>query len=132
MRAGLGLPLAAALLLACDPPDPDADAADAVRIRIVSHPGAYAFAPARVRISEGETVRFVLEGPRPESVAFDTTRTDSAATAYVRERQLHHGPLLTQPGQSFEISFAGAPPGTYPFHSVSQPDARVRGEVVVE
>jgi plastocyanin len=104
----------------------------AVLVRMTVEGDRYAFAPAEVTVRPGDVVRFVLTGPQPESVAFDTAGASPEAAAFVRNRGLARGPLLTRPGQVYEASFRDAPPGRYSFFSIPHASFGMRGTVVVE
>lgn len=104
----------------------------AVLVRMTAEGDRYAFSPAEVTVRPGDVVRFVLTGPQPESVAFDTANSSPEAAAWLRSRGLVRGPLLTRPGQVYEASFRDAPPGRYTFFSVPHASFGMRGAVVVE
>jgi plastocyanin len=74
----------------------------------------------------------LLAGAQPESIAFDTAAVAPDGVEFVLARRLQRGPLLTRPGQLYEISFRDAPPGRYPFRSVPHGSLGMRGVVVVE
>lgn len=140
--------LCLAPLLGCGEPEPAPPAAPAdsllsriarpvedgraVLVRMTAEGDRYAFVPAEVTVRPGDVVRFVLTGPQPESVAFDSAGASPEAAAWVRERGLARGPLLTRPGQVYEASFRDAPPGRYTFFSVPHASFGMRGAVVVE
>lgn len=100
-------------------------------VRIAAAGDRLAFEPAQLRIRPADVVRFVLAAPGPESIAFDTAGAPPAVRAYLDARQLGRGPLLIQPGQVYDVSFAEAPAGRYPFRSVAHAEQGMRGVVVV-
>lgn len=106
-------------------------AATAHPVRVVAGRGGYAFEPEELRVRPGDTVRFLLVGPEPGSVAFDTVGLPAPQRDYLVSRSLVAGPLLVAPGQAYEVPLDGAPAGVYPFHSVAHARAGMRGEVVV-
>lgn len=146
-RSGRAASLALLLLAACAEPEeaPPAAATDtllsriaapveagrAVLVRMTAEGDRYAFEPAEVRVSPGDVVRFVLAGSQPESVAFDTAGLPPEGVAFLRDRALLRGPLLTRAGQVHDASFRDAPPGRYPFFSVPHGSSGMRGAVVV-
>lgn len=123
--------LAVAAGLGCAEGGPERDAGPRV-VRIHSQPARLSFDPAEIRLDSPRTVRFLLADPYPESVAFDTTGLQPAAAAFVREAELDRGPLLTTAGQSYDLSFEGAPSGAYPYRSVANAAEGMRGVVIVE
>jgi plastocyanin len=100
-------------------------------VRLVQRGHQYTFEPAELIVQSGDVVRFVLAGPQPESVAFDTAAATGAAADFVRDRSLHLGVLMIEPGQVYEVSFAGAPPGSYPFFSIPHAEQGMRGSIEV-
>ena len=77
-------------------------------------------------------MRFVLAGPQPESVAFDTAVAEGPPVDFIRDRSLHLGVLLLEPGQTYDVSFVDAPPGTYPYVSIPHAVQGMRGVVQVD
>lgn len=75
--------------------------------------------PDTVRIRVGDVVRFTAADSRMHAIAFERTRIAPAGVAFLeRTGQLRSPPLLTD-GASWVVSFAGAPPGAYPFTDTS-------------
>jgi plastocyanin len=101
-------------------------------VRLVARPDGHAFDPDRVQLRAGDVLRFVATSHQAESIAFDTLALDPAVLDFLRERGAARGPLLTRPGQVYEVDFRDAPPGEYPFHSVRHREHGVRGVAVVE
>lgn len=100
-------------------------------VRIVQHDRRNAFDPPGLAISPGDAVRFVLTGGRPESVVFDDATATPEAAEYIREHSLNLGVLLVEPGQTHEVSFTEAPPGSYPFRSIPHAEEGMTGIIVV-
>lgn len=101
------------------------------RVRVVARVGDYSFAPAEVVVRDGEVVRFVHTGYQPESVAFERASLPVGGEAFLREQHALDGPLLTAPGDSFAVSFRGAPAGDYAFVSVPHGARGMRGVIRV-
>jgi plastocyanin len=101
-------------------------------ILVIARPQHYAFQPAEVVVGAGGRIRFVHAGQVPESILFDLEGLDPAASEWIRQRGLDAGPLLTRPGDVYEIDFATAPEGAYPFRSAAHAEAGMRGVVRVE
>jgi plastocyanin len=100
-------------------------------IRLVARPDHYAFHPQEVRVRPGDVVRFVNTDHQPESIAFDRFQVTPEAREFVEREGLQAGPLLTGPGDYFDVSFDGAPPGTYPFSSAAHREHGMTGRVIV-
>ncbi len=101
-------------------------------VRLVQRGDQYAFEPAVIRASPGDVVRFVMAGTQPESVAFEAAAASDSAAVFIRTHSLHLGVLLTDAGQAYDVSFADAPIGRYPFVSVPHAIQGMRGEVLIE
>lgn len=100
-------------------------------VRLVQSGDRYRFDPDRIIVAPGDVVRFVMEGSQPESVVFDSVEGASQAAAFVRENQLHLGVLLTRAGEAYDVDFAGAPTGSYPFRSIPHAGHGMTGIVEV-
>jgi len=100
-------------------------------VRMVSRGDTYAFEPQEVEIQSGDLVRFVMDSPQPESVAFGTEGLSPEAAEFVRQHDLSHGELLTSAGEVYSVSFRDAPPGRYPFRSIVHADRGMTGVVIV-
>lgn len=109
-----------------------AEQGDVHLVRMVQRGDLYAFEPAELTVSTGDVVRFVMTGSQPESVVFDPAATGPQIGDFVRAQGLHRGVLLTDSGQSYDVSFLDAPPGRYPFVSLPHADRGMRGAVIVE
>jgi plastocyanin len=107
------------------------DGGSAHLVRLVQRGDQYAFDPAEIVIGPGDVIRFVMVGSQPESVAFDPVTATPEAAAYIRQNALQLGVLLTDAGQSYDVSFRDAPPGRYPFLSLPHAGHGMRGVVEV-
>lgn len=101
-------------------------------VRLVARGGEYAFEPAEFAVRSGDVVRFVQTGRQPEAVAFDPAALPAGGAEFLEQNSLLRGPLLTEPGVFFDVSFRDAPPGDYPFYSVPHRESGMQGRVRVE
>ena len=77
-----------------------------------------AFAPATLKIAPGTTVRFVNVSGFPHNVGFWGDSIPAGAATVLNAAMANRidnlsGPFLTQPNETYDVSFAGAPTGTY-------------------
>ncbi len=77
-----------------------------------------AFDPVKLTIKPGTTVRFTNVSGGPHNVAFDADSIPKGATDALKKGMPNPmgdliGPFLTQPNEKYDVSFAGAPAGTY-------------------
>jgi plastocyanin len=147
---GLALALGALGSAGCESPpeipgtEPARDAPDVVEritrpvdggevhlVRLGHRGDAYRADPDQITISAGDAVRFIMAGQQPESIVFDPVEASPEAADYIRAHALHLGVLMTDPGETFDVVFRDAPPGTYPFRSLPHGDRGMRGTVTL-
>jgi plastocyanin len=100
-------------------------------VRMVHRGDTHAFEPEEIEVRSGDLVRFVMDSPQPESVAFGIDGLPPEAAEFVRQHDLGSGVLLTSAGEVYDVSFRDAPPGRYPFRSIVHADRGMTGVVVV-
>jgi plastocyanin len=100
-------------------------------VRMVHRGDAYTFEPDEIEVRSGDLVRFVMDSPQPESVAFGMDGLSPEAAEFVRQHDLASGVLLTSAGEVYDVSFRDAPPGRYPFRSIVHAERGMTGAVVV-
>jgi plastocyanin len=77
-----------------------------------------AFVPTKLTIKAGTTVRFINVSGGPHNVAFYGDSIPKGAADALKKGMPNPmgdltGPFLTQPNEKYDVSFAGAPAGTY-------------------
>jgi len=77
-----------------------------------------AFEPATLTIKPGTTVRFINVSGGPHNIAFFPDSIPKGGAEALKKGMANAmsdltGPFLTQPKEKYDISFAGAPAGTY-------------------
>ncbi|MGH7458820.1 MAG: hypothetical protein ACREKN_07055 [Longimicrobiaceae bacterium] len=77
------------------------------------------FLPSRVTLRAGDAIRFVNTSRHPEAVGFDPARVPAGSYEALARQGAFHPPLLVNPGDYFQLSFEGALPGRYRFHSLA-------------
>jgi plastocyanin len=85
---------------------------------VLTEQGEYRFVPDQLTIKVGDTVRWLNESGPPHNVAFYADRIPGGAADVLNGVMPDRmgnlaGPLLTQIGAAYEISFVGAPAGEY-------------------
>jgi plastocyanin len=93
------------------------------------------FVPAEITIAKGDTVRFVMGGGGPHNVAFHDLKQESAD----RLRKLMpdqisdlSGPLLLDPGETYNIVFTDLPPGHYPYLCAPHIAGDMKGTIILK
>ena len=97
----------------------------------------YKFEPADITIKAGDAIKFVMVSGGPHNVAFDPAEIQGTAKAQLlanMDNQMSElsGPLLSNAGEVYEISFAGVPAGKYNFHCTPHLAMNMRGTVTVQ
>lgn len=90
---------------------------------LLTDAGSYVYQPATLTIKVGDTVRWLNVSGFPHNVAFWGDSVPQGAQSYLQGKFASDaqkigplaGRLLTQPQQSYEMTFAGAPAGTYKY-----------------
>jgi plastocyanin len=77
-----------------------------------------AFEPATLTIKAGTTVRFMNVSGGPHNIAFYSDSIPKGGADALKKGMANAmsdltGPFLTQPNEKYDVSFAGAPAGTY-------------------
>ena len=77
-----------------------------------------AFEPATLTVKPGTTVRFINVTGGPHNIAFYADSVPKGAAEALKKGMANAmgdltGPFLTQPNEHYDVSFAGAPAGTY-------------------
>jgi len=95
------------------------------------------FDPASVTIKSGDVVRFHNHSGGPHNVAFDKDSIPAGGQPVLDKAMKDviaplTGPMLVQPDQSYEISFAGAPAGVYHVHCTPHLAFNMRGTITVQ
>ena len=77
-----------------------------------------AFEPSKLTIKAGTTVRFINVAGGPHNVAFYADSIPKGGADALKKGMPNPmgdltGPFVTQPNEKYDVSFAGAPAGTY-------------------
>ncbi len=77
-----------------------------------------AFVPNKLTVKKGATVRFINVSGGPHNAAFYADSIPKGAAEALKKGMPNPmgdltGPFLTQPNEKYDVSFAGAPAGTY-------------------
>jgi plastocyanin len=89
-------------------------------VRMLLDGQTYKFDPANLTIKQGDGVKWLMVSGGPHNVAFDPAKipddVEKVLAANMPNQQMPlSGPYLTQPNESYTVSFAGVKPGTYDY-----------------
>ena len=95
--------------------------AKTVEVQMIGDATGYRFAPATVTIQRGDKVRFTLVSGPPHNVVFWSDSIPKGAAAVLAKGMPQTVDKLTSPfflktGDSYVVSFAGAPAGRYRYY----------------
>lgn len=95
------------------------------------------FTPAELTIKSGDAVRFVVKSGPPHNVGFSADSIPAGAAEVLGRAMAETMAPLTGPmkigiGEVYEISFAGAPAGTYKYHCTPHVPFGMHGTITVQ
>lgn len=105
-------------------------------VKMIGDDKGYRFEPAELTIKAGDGVKFVNVSGFPHNVAFDAAALGAAATQIGANMPNTTAPLtspyFSQANETYTISFANVPAGSYDF--VCQPHAamNMKGKITVQ
>jgi plastocyanin len=90
-------------------------------VKMVGDGTTYKFEPADITIKAGDNVKWTMVAGGPHNVSFDPAEVPAAAKPQLSanmENQMGElmGPLLQNPNDTYEISFANIPAGKYNYY----------------
>ena len=95
------------------------------------------FTPAELTIKSGDIVKWVVKSGPPHNVAFDPAAIPAGAADGLNKAMPETmapltGPMKVGLGETYEISFAGAPTGEYDYHCTPHVAFGMKGKIIVQ
>jgi plastocyanin len=89
-------------------------------VKMIGDASGYKYDPATLTIKEGDAVKWTVVSGPPHNVSFYADSIPSGASAQLSANMPNPmspltSPLFNNPGESYTISFAGVPKGTYKY-----------------
>jgi plastocyanin len=111
--------------------------AKTVDIQMIGDATGYRFAPATVTIQRGDKVRFSLVSGPPHNVVFWADSVPKGAAAALAKGMPKRVDALTSPfflnaGDSYVVSFAGAPAGRYVYNCAPHLALGMKAVIIVK
>jgi plastocyanin len=108
-----------------------------VSVQMLGDAKGYRFEPASITIKAGDGVKWVNTSGGPHNVTFWSDSVPSGAAAILGKNMPQTtspmtGPLLLTPNQTYIVSFAGAPPGTYHYYCTPHLALGMKATVTVQ
>lgn len=106
-------------------------------VKMIGDATGYKFEPAEITIKAGDGIKFTMVSGGPHNVAFDPAVVPAAAKAQLSANMPEQvgelsGKMLLTAGESYTISFAGIPAGTYDFHCTPHLAMNMKGKITVQ
>ncbi len=106
-------------------------------VKMIGDGTGYRFEPADLTIKQGDGVKFILVAGGPHNVMFDGTKLSAAAkaalTANMPEQQGElSGKMLLNANETYTISFAGVPAGSYEYNCTPHMAMNMKGKITVQ
>ena len=100
---------------------PRAVAPKTVEVQMIGDASGYKFSPAKISLQKGDKVKFTLVSGPPHNVVFWEDSIPKGAAAKLGKAMTNTvgpltGPFLLNAKDTYEISFAGLPAGTYKYY----------------
>lgn len=106
-------------------------------VKMIGDEKGYRFEPADITIKAGDGITFTMVSGGPHNVAFDpATLPEAVKTALLANMPEQMGELsgkmLLNPGETYTISFAGVPAGTYDYVCTPHLAMNMKGKITVQ
>ena len=106
-------------------------------VKMIGDGAGYRFDPANITIKAGDGIKFVLVSGGPHNVAFDATTLAAAAKTALMANMPEQagelsGKMLLNANESYTMSFAGVPAGTYDYHCTPHLAMNMKGKITVQ
>ena len=110
-----------------------------VEVKMEGDEKGYRFDPANITVKAGDAIKFTNVSGGPHNVGFDPAKVPAPVQAQLGANMPGdhsmgplESPLLLQPNESYTISFAKIPPGTYDIHCTPHLALGMKGVVTVQ
>lgn len=106
-------------------------------VRMVLENNEYKFVPANLTIKAGDGVKWIMVSGGPHNAAFDAATVPANAKAQLIANMPNQmselaGPLLINANETYTMSFANVPPGTYNYFCTPHLAMNMRGVITVQ
>ena len=106
-------------------------------VRMLLDGQTYKFDPANLTIKQGDGVKWVMVSGGPHNVAFDPAKipddVESVLSANMPNQAMPlSSPFMTQPTESYTVSFAGVKAGTYDYVCTPHVMMGMTGKITVQ
>ena len=106
-----------------------------IEVKMIGDGTTYKFDPAQFSVKQGDGVKFIMVSGGPHNVAFiDTPAAAQAQLSANMPNQMKDmtSPMMMTPNETYTVSFAKVPAGTYNFHCEPHAAMNMKGAVTVQ
>lgn len=110
-----------------------------IDVKMLGDEKGYRFDPANITVKSGDAIKFTNVSGGPHNVGFDPAKVPPAVQPQLGANMpgdhsmgALEGPLLLQPNETYTISFAKIPAGTYDFHCTPHLALGMKGVITVQ
>ena len=106
-------------------------------VRMVFENNEYKFVPANITVKAGDGIRWIMVSGAPHNVAFDPAAVPANAKSQLSANMPNQiselsSPMMINPNETYTISFANIPAGTYNYHCTPHLAMGMRGVITVQ
>jgi plastocyanin len=110
-----------------------------IEVKMLGDEKGYRFDPATITVKAGDAIKFTNVTGGPHSVGFDPAKIPPAVQPQLAANMPGdhsmgplEGPMLLQPNETYVISFAKIPAGSYDFHCTPHLALGMKGVITVQ
>ena len=110
-----------------------------IDVKMVGDEKGYRFEPANISVKAGDAIKFTNVSGGPHNVGFDPAKVPAPVQAQLGANMPGdhsmgplESPLLLQPNETYTISFAKIPAGTYDYHCTPHLALGMKGVITVQ
>ncbi|NUO64591.1 MAG: hypothetical protein HOQ11_13235 [Gemmatimonadaceae bacterium] len=104
-------------------------------VKMIGDGQTYKFDPAKITIKKGDGIKWVMVSGGPHNVAFlntpDAAKSQLSANMSSQMKELT-SPMMMNPNETYTVSFANVPAGTYDYHCEPHAAMGMTGSVTVQ
>jgi plastocyanin len=104
-------------------------------VKMIGDGTTYKFDPANITIKQGDGIKWVMVSGGPHNVAFiDTPDAAKAQLSANMQNQMKEltSPMMMTPNETYIVSFANVPAGTYNYHCEPHAAMGMKGAITVQ
>ena len=106
-------------------------------VKMLGDEKGYRFDPANITIKQGDGIKWVMVSGGPHNVAFDPATTPAPGKTALAANMPNQAaelssPMFMNPNESYTVSFANVPKGSYPYHCTPHLAMGMKGTVTVQ